>query len=107
GRTLAILCIARTVFGVAESIGLGTMQISAGLNRLYGLDESVVVQVLLIVIVSLVACVSVALGLDKGIKRLSNANIIAAIVLLIFVLLAGPTLYLLRGTLESVGAYIV
>lgn len=107
GRTVDIIAIVGTVFGVAVSIGLGTMQISAGLNRLYGLDESVVVQVLLIVIVSLVACVSVALGLDKGIKRLSNANIIAAIVLLIFVLLAGPTLYLLRGTIESVGAYIV
>lgn len=107
GRTVDIIAIVGTVFGVAVSIGLGTMQISAGLNRLYGLDESVVVQVLLIVIVSLVACVSVALGLDKGIKRLSNANIIAAIVLLIFVLFAGPTLYLLRGTIESVGAYIV
>ena len=107
GRTVDIIAIVGTVFGVAVSIGLGTMQISAGLNRLYGLDESVVVQVLLIVIVSLVACVSVALGLDKGIKRLSNANIVAAIVLLIFVLLAGPTLYLLRGTIESVGGYIV
>ena len=107
GRTVDIIAIVCTVFGVAVSIGLGTMQISAGLNRLYGLDESVVVQLLLIVIVSLVACVSVALGLDKGIKRLSNANIVAAIVLLIFVLLAGPTLYLLRGTIESVGGYIV
>ena len=107
GRTVDIIAIVGTVFGVAVSIGLGTMQISAGLNRLYGLDESVVVQVLLIVIVSLVACVSVALGLAKGIKRLSNANIVAAIVLLIFVLLAGPTLYLLRGTIESVGGYIV
>ena len=107
GRIVDVIAIVGTVFGVAVSIGLGTMQISAGLNRLYGIDESVAVQVLLIVIVSLVACVSVALGLDKGIKRLSNANIVAAIALLIFVLIAGPTLYLLRGTIEAVGAYIV
>ena len=78
-------------------------QISAGLNRLYGFDESVSVQVLLIIIVSLIACVSVALGLDKGIKRLSNLNIVAAVLLLIFVLVAGPTLYLLRGTIEAIG----
>ena len=65
------------------------------------------VQVLLIVIVSLIACVSVALGLDKGIKRLSNLNIGAAVLLLVFVLFAGPTLYLLRGTIEAVGAYFV
>lgn len=106
GRVVDIVAIVGTVFGVAVSIGLGTMQISAGLNRLYGIEESVAVQVLLIVIVSLVACVSVALGLDKGIKRLSNLNIAAAILLLVFVVVAGPTLYLLRGTIEAVGNYL-
>src|SRR5699024_5142401 len=73
---------------------------------LYGIDESVTVQVLLIVIVSLIACVSVALGLDKGIKRLSNINIAAAVILMLFVLVAGPTLYLLRGTIEAIGGYL-
>ncbi len=107
GRLVDVIAVVGTVFGVAVSIGLGTMQISAGLNRLYGIDESVTVQVLLIVIVSLIACVSVALGLDKGIKRLSNLNIGAAVLLLVFVLFAGPTLYLLRGTIEAVGAYFV
>ena len=107
GHLVDVIAVVGTVFGVAVSIGLGTMQISAGLNRLYGIDESVTVQVLLIVIVSLIACVSVALGLDKGIKRLSNLNIGAAVLLLVFVLFAGPTLYLLRGTIEAVGAYFV
>lgn len=106
GRIVDVVAVVGTVFGVAVSIGLGTMQISAGLNRLYGFDESVSVQVLLIIIVSLIACVSVALGLDKGIKRLSNLNIVAAVLLLIFVLVAGPTLYLLRGTIEAIGGYL-
>ncbi|WJZ00209.1 Glycine betaine transporter OpuD [Corynebacterium hansenii] len=106
GRLVDVIAVVGTVFGVAVSIGLGTMQISAGLNRLYGIEESVSVQVLLIIIVSLIACVSVALGLDKGIKRLSNLNIGAAIALLVFVLLAGPTLYLLRGTIEAIGVYL-
>lgn len=106
GRIVDVVAVVGTVFGVAVSIGLGTMQISAGLNRLYGFDESVSVQVLLIIIVSLIACVSVALGLDKGIKRLSNLNIVAAVLLLVFVLVAGPTLYLLRGTIEAIGGYL-
>lgn len=106
GRIVDVIAVVGTVFGVAVSIGLGTMQISAGLNRLYGIDESVTVQVLLIVIVSLIACVSVALGLDKGIKRLSNLNIAAAVILMLFVLVAGPTLYLLRGTIEAIGGYL-
>ncbi|MGV3113454.1 BCCT family transporter [Corynebacterium freneyi] len=106
GRIVDVVAVVGTVFGVAVSIGLGTMQISAGLNRLYGFDESVSVQVLLIIIVSLIACVSVALGLDKGIKRLSNLNIVAAVLLLFFVLVAGPTLYLLRGAIEAIGGYL-
>ncbi len=64
------------------------------------------VQVLTIAIVTTVACISVALGLEKGIKRLSNFNIAMAIGLLIFILVTGPTLFLLKGTVESLGVYL-
>ncbi|WP_169840401.1 BCCT family transporter [Corynebacterium sphenisci] len=106
GRVVDVIAVVGTVFGVAVSIGLGTLQINAGLTRLYGIPESALVQVGLIIAVSAVACVSVALGLDRGIKRLSNLNIIAAIGLLLFVLATGPTLLLLRGTIESLGGYL-
>ncbi|WP_341360590.1 BCCT family transporter [Georgenia sp. M64] len=106
GRAIDVVAIVGTMFGVAVSVGLGTMQINSGLATLVGLDESRLVQILIIVAVTSIAIVSVALGLDKGIKRLSNLNIVVAVGLLFFVLVTGPTLLLLRGTLESLGTYL-
>lgn len=106
GRAIDVVAIVGTMFGVAVSVGLGTMQINSGLATLVGLDESRLVQILIIVAVTSIAIVSVALGLDKGIKRLSNLNIVVAVGLLFFVLVTGPTLLLLKGTLESFGSYL-
>ena len=106
GKTIDIVALIGTVFGVATSVGLGTLQINAGLNELFGIEMSPFVQVLTIAIVTTVACISVALGLEKGIKRLSNANIVMAVALLIFILVTGPTLFLLKGTVESLGVYL-
>ncbi|WP_010542437.1 BCCT family transporter [Dietzia alimentaria] len=106
GRTIDVVALVGTVFGVATSVGLGTLQINAGLNELFGIAMSATVQVLIIAVVTTIACVSVAAGLEKGIKRLSNFNIALAIGLLIFVLVTGPTLFLLKGTVESLGIYL-
>ncbi|MGQ1797552.1 BCCT family transporter [Kocuria oceani] len=106
GRGIDILAIVGTLFGVAVSIGLGTMQINSGLARLFGISESALSQILIIAAVSLVASVSVALGLDRGIKRLSNTNILIAIGLLVFILISGPTVMMLRGMVESAGTYL-
>ncbi|MCK0089351.1 BCCT family transporter [Rhodococcus sp. F64268] len=105
GHTIDVVAILGTVFGVATSVGLGTLQINAGLAQLFDLEESGVIQIGLIAIVTVMAGVSVALGLDKGIKRLSNLNIGMAVGLLIFVLVTGPSLFLLKGMIESVGIY--
>ncbi|MFF0943568.1 BCCT family transporter [Kocuria sp. CPCC 205300] len=106
GRAIDILAIVGTLFGVAVSIGLGTMQINSGLARLLGISESALSQILIIAAVSLVASVSVALGLDRGIKRLSNTNILIAIGLLVFILISGPTVMMLKGMVESAGTYL-
>ncbi|WP_289017674.1 BCCT family transporter [uncultured Ornithinimicrobium sp.] len=106
GRAIDILAIVGTLFGVAVSIGLGTMQINSGLARLFGVSESALSQILIITAVSIVASVSVALGLDKGIKRLSNTNILIAVGLLVFILLTGPTVMMLKGMVESAGTYL-
>ena len=95
-----------TLTGVAVSIGLGTLQINAGLASLFGISESALSQILIIAAVTIVASVSVALGLDRGIKVLSNTNILLAIGLLVFVLVSGPTVMLLRGTIEWFGVYM-
>ena len=106
GKAIDIVALVGTVFGVATSVGLGTLQINAGLDELFGVAMSPLVQVLIIAIVTAIACTSVALGLEKGIKRLSNLNIAMAIGLLIFILITGPTLFLLKGTVESLGVYL-
>ena len=106
GRTIDIVAIVGTVFGVAVSIGLGTLQINGGLSQLTGIPESAGWNLIIIGVVCGLATISVALGMDRGLKVLSTINIWAAVGLLVFVLLAGSTLYTLKGTIESFGVYL-
>lgn len=106
GRTIDIIAVLGTLFGVAVTIGLGTLQMNSGLNTLFGLEESRVSQLVLIAIVTTVAVISVATGLDVGIKWLSTINIYMAVGLLVFVFLAGSTLYLAKGIIETTGVYL-
>lgn len=95
-----------TVFGVATSLGFGVTQINSGLHYLFGVEQSNQVQVGLIVFVSILASMSVFLGLDKGVKRLSELNLVLALVLLAFVFIAGPSIYLLQTTIQNMGSYM-
>mgnify|MGYP001609064222 FL=1 len=95
-----------TVFGVATSLGFGVTQINSGLHYLFGIEQSSNVQVILIIFVSALASMSVFLGLDKGVKRLSELNLILALVLLAFVFIAGPSIYLLQTTIQNMGSYM-
>ena len=88
------------------SLGLGVLQINTGFNYLFELPIDVWVQVGLIFATMALATVSVVLGLDTGIKRLSEINIILAVLLLLLILLTGPTALLLSGTLQNFGAYV-
>lgn len=106
GNTIDILAIFGTMFGVATSLGLGVMQVNAGLEYLFGVPVSTNVQIMLISGITLIATVSVVLGLDKGIRVLSNFNMTVAIGLVLFVFLAGPTIYLLNATVENTGYYL-
>jgi choline/carnitine/betaine transport len=106
GQVIDVTAIVGTMFGVAVSVGLGTLQINSGLGTLFGIPENRVVQIAIIAAVSALAIVSVVLGLDRGIKRLSNLNIGVAVALLAFVVVTGPTLFLLKGTIQSAGTYL-
>jgi choline/carnitine/betaine transport len=106
GKTLDIFAILGTLFGVAVSIGLGTNQINAGLSELFGIADSVGAKVIIITVLTTVAVCSIAAGLDAGVKLLSNINIAMATGLMVFVLVAGSTLFLLRGIIETLGIYI-
>ena len=97
GHIIDTLAVVATLFGLATSLGFGAMQAATGLNLLFGIDPGVTTQIGIIVGVTSFATLSVVRGLDGGIKILSNINIVLAIVLLLFVLIAGPTLAILVG----------
>ncbi|MFP4616350.1 MAG: BCCT family transporter [Thiohalorhabdus sp.] len=106
GHVIDILATLATLFGVATSLGLGVQQVNGGLNYLFGLEQGLPVQILLIAVITAIATVSVVSGLDKGIRRISETNMVIAGLLLLFVLLVGPTLFLLNGFVENLGFYL-
>jgi len=106
GHAVDILAVFGTMFGVVTSLGLGVMQINAGLDTLFGIGNNIVVQLLLIAFITGLATLSVLAGLDGGIKRLSNFNIQMSFVLLAFMVIAGPTLYIFDSFVENMGNYI-
>jgi choline/glycine/proline betaine transport protein len=106
GNLIDILATVATLFGVATSLGFGVQQINAGLSHLFGINQSVIVQMILIVIITSIATVSVVRGLDAGVKKLSEINIRLAMLLLLFVLICGPTMFILNGFAENIGYYM-
>ncbi|MCE6006000.1 BCCT family transporter [Acinetobacter soli] len=95
-----------TIFGVATTLGFGVTQIGSGLNYLFGFESTAWSKVILIIVVSAMAGLSVGFGLDKGIKRLAELNLILALVLLAFVFFASQSIYLLQTTVQNTGQYI-
>jgi choline/glycine/proline betaine transport protein len=106
GNTIDILATIATVFGLATSLGFGVRQVNSGLNYLFDVPISVPAQVFLIGIITLIATASVLSGINSGVRRLSELNIYLAALLLIFVLVFGPTLFILNAYGQNIGAYI-
>jgi len=105
GHTVDVLAIVSTMFGVATSLGLGVAQINTGLSVLFDLSIGPEVQLGLIAVITLMATISVVSGLDAGIKKLSEINMVFAILILAFVILLGPTLLILNSFGENFGLY--
>lgn len=106
GHTVDIFAVISTIFGVATSLGLGASQINSGLSYLFGIEVNNANQIFLMIGIICLAVISVVSGLDKGIRRLSEINMILAIALLVFILLLGPTVFLLKAYLQNTGAYL-
>lgn len=106
GNAIDILTVVATLFGLATSLGLGASQAAAGLNKLFGLPSGTGFQIILIACITGLATISVVAGLDAGVKRLSQLNIYVAAAFLLFVLLVGPTLFILSLFTQSLGHYI-
>ncbi|AJE49132.1 BCCT family transporter [Celeribacter indicus] len=106
GHIIDILAVFATLFGLATSLGLGAAQANSGFNKLFGMPIGPGWQVVLIVAITAIALFSVIRGLEAGVKLLSEINMGVAVLLLVFVLIAGPTLLLASDTLEFLGAYL-
>lgn len=106
GHMIDIFAVLGTMFGVATSLGLGVLQVNAGANYLFGLPIGTPVQLILIAAITGMATLSVVMGLDRGVKRLSEINIVLAGLLLAFVLIAGSTVFLLQAFVQNLGTYL-
>jgi len=106
GHAIDIFAVVSTMFGVSTSLGLGAMQVNSGLNYIAGWQESTFHQTLLIAGITAVATTSVVLGLVKGISRLSHFNLWLSAGFLLFVLVAGPTLFLFDNFFQTFTDYL-
>ena len=103
---LDIIAIIATIFGIATSLGLGANQINSGLGYMGLLEESFASTVWIIVFITFLGLISVVLGLQTGIKRLSQLNMILCGLMLSIIFIAGPTSFIVDGLLQNVGSYI-
>ena len=107
GHIIDILAVFATLFGLATSLGFGAEQATAGLGYLFGTPTGNGMKVFLIIAITGVALVSVLAGLDKGVKRLSELNMILALLLLGFVIAVGPTINIVQGFFTGLADYVV
>lgn len=106
GHLIDILAVLATLFGLATSLGYGAAQASSGLHFLFGVPLGNTTQVVLVIGITAIALASVVAGLDVGVKRLSEINMILALLLMLFVIAVGPTLDILTGFFANLGAYV-
>ena len=106
GNAIDVVALVGTLFGVATSLGLGVLQISAGLEEAGLLEASTLINVIIIVVITGFVLFSVLSGVGRGMKWLSNINLVLAALLVVFILIVGPTQFLLRDFVQSLGNYV-
>ncbi|GAA4318484.1 hypothetical protein GCM10023115_44390 [Pontixanthobacter gangjinensis] len=106
GDVIDIFAVLATLFGLATSLGFGVQQIASGLDHVFGLPSGITAQVTIIAIITGIATLSVVLGVDKGVKVLSEWNMRIAVVLLVLALILGPTIFIFRSFVENTGSYL-
>lgn len=106
GNVIDILAVLATVIGLATSLGFGSQQVNAGLHYLFDIEISSTMQIILISCITFIATLSVAAGLDSGVKKLSQLNMGLAGIFLTILLIAGPTVYILSASVQNVGYYL-
>lgn len=105
GKAFDILAVFATLFGIATSLGLGAQQINSGLHTLFGIPNNTMMALMIIIVVTIAFVISAVTGLDKGIKILSNINITIGSILLIMMVIGGPTVFIFDFLTQGLGGY--
>jgi glycine betaine transporter len=106
GKIIDVISVVATVIGVATTLGFGAVQINGGLSYLYGVPSTFLIQVIIVLVVTVLFMISAWSGLGKGIKILSNVNMLLAGILLLFMLILGPTQFILNIFTNTIGTYL-
>jgi glycine betaine transporter len=106
GKGIDILAIFATMFGSATSLGLGALQISSGLNFVWDVEATTGLAVVIILVLTALFVVSAISGVERGVQWLSNFNMLVAVGLLAFILVVGPTVYILGTLVSATGDYL-
>lgn len=106
GKAIDSLAVVTTLFGVATSLGLGALQVTTGMDLLYGIGKGTTVSIIVIAVVTLFYLTSAVTGINKGIRLLSNTNMVMAFGLMLLLMLSGPTRYIFNSFVESIGNYL-
>ena len=107
GHIIDTFAIFAGIFGLATSLGLGVQQVTSGLDYLFGIPANAFSMIALIVVITAIALISVMTGINVGIKRLSQFNIVLAFILLVTVFILGPTGYIFRNIFTGLGTYVM
>ncbi|WP_075296168.1 MULTISPECIES: choline BCCT transporter BetT [unclassified Pseudonocardia] len=106
GHAIDLAAVLGTIFGIATSLGIAVVLLNVGLNVMFGIPQGLGAQTALVVVAVVIATVSAVSGVDKGIKRLSELNVIAALALALFILVTGNTSFLLNALVTNLGDYL-
>ncbi|MGV3489040.1 MAG: glycine betaine uptake BCCT transporter [Tuberibacillus sp.] len=106
GKTIDVLSIFATVFGIATSLGLGAMQVTAGMHDIFGIPNRLFIQMIVIAVATVLFIISINTGLERGIQYLSNAAMILSFAILLMVLILGPTLTIIKVFFNTTGLYL-
>ncbi|MBW1602023.1 choline BCCT transporter BetT [Streptomyces sp. JJ66] len=106
GDSVDLAAIIGTVFGISVSLGIGVVQLNYGLNFLFGIDEGLAAQIGLVAVAVVMATVSAVAGVDRGIRRLSQLNVLLAVLLMAYIIVVGDPVRLLNGLIMNIGDYV-
>ncbi|MBC3192704.1 choline BCCT transporter BetT [Pseudonocardia sp. C8] len=106
GHAVDLAAVLGTIFGVATSLGIAVVLLNVGLDVMFGVPQGLPAQVVLVVVAVVIATVSAVSGVDRGIKRLSELNVLATVLLAVFILVTGNTSFLLNALVTNLGDYL-